>query len=127
MELGTSLLFISHDLAVVQHISHIIGVMYLGQLVEVTDCDTLFQNPGHPYTQALMSAVPIPDPRLRKKRIILKGDVPSPLDLPSGCPFHSRCNDAMPICKKMTPKSVNLRDKYHPHWVSCHIHDPENH
>ena len=126
-ELGLAMLFISHDLAVVQHISHSVGVMYLGELVEVASSDDLYNNPAHPYTQALMSAVPIPDPRYKQKRKILKGDVPSPTDIPPGCPFQSRCPKVMPMCLSVKPVAQNIADKHHPHYVSCHLYDKNEH
>jgi len=122
-ELGITFLFISHDLAVVQHVSHTVGVMYLGKLVEFSDTDTLYASPGHPYTQALLSAAPVPDPKTRRKRIVLEGDVPSPINPPPGCPFHTRCPKVMDICKQIVPHSINLGDVKHPHLVSCHLHD----
>ncbi len=99
-EMGLSYLFISHDLHVVEHISHRIAVMYLGKIMETAPTDDLMREPAHPYTRALLSANPAPDPTAKKKRTILEGDVPSPLNPPTGCPFHTRCPEAMPICKK---------------------------
>ncbi len=120
-----SFLFISHDLAVVQHISHKVGVMYLGQLVELADAQTLFDDPKHPYTRALMSAVPVPDPGLKTQRTHLQGDVPSPLAMPSGCPFHTRCPDAMAQCKTQRPSDINTGSAEQPHWVKCHLYTPQ--
>lgn len=124
-EFGISFLFISHDLAVVQHISHKVGVMYLGQMVEMTDAETLFASPKHPYTRALMSAVPVPDPSANTQRIVLSGDVPSPLSPPSGCPFHTRCPEAMPKCKTAEPDNHNCASQEQSHWVRCHLYAPE--
>ncbi len=115
---GFSYLFISHDLSVVKHISHRVGVMYLGSLIEVAPKNKLYENPLHPYTQALLSAVPIPDPTLRRDRIILKGDIPSPANPPSGCKFHTRCPYAMDICSKEIPEFKNVGDE---HFVACHL------
>lgn len=115
---GFSYLFISHDLSVVKHISHRVGVMYLGSLIEVAPKTKLYENPLHPYTQALLSAVPIPDPTLRRDRIILKGDIPSPANPPSGCKFHTRCPYAMDICSKEIPEFKNVGDE---HFVACHL------
>ncbi|HOK05205.1 MAG TPA: dipeptide ABC transporter ATP-binding protein [Victivallales bacterium] len=106
-----SYLFIAHDLAVVEHISHRILVMYLGQIVESGNSKEIIENPAHPYTAALISAVPIPDPKLKRKRIILPGDVPSPLNPPTGCPFHPRCPYAIERCKVETPELKPIKDE----------------
>jgi oligopeptide/dipeptide ABC transporter ATP-binding protein len=121
-EYGLTYLFISHDLSVVEHISDRIGVMYLGSLVETADKDTLYDRPLHPYTQALLSSVPVPDPSLKKERIILKGDLPSPVDPPSGCRFHTRCPSCMEICKQHEPV---FREVEPGHEVACHLYDEE--
>ncbi|GGK29489.1 peptide ABC transporter ATP-binding protein [Caldalkalibacillus thermarum] len=113
-------LFIAHDLSVVRHISDQIGVMYLGHIVERAPTDELFAHPLHPYTQALLSAVPIPNPKVKKERIIIKGDVPSPLNPPSGCVFHTRCPHVMDRCKTEKPL---LKEKAPEHFVSCHLYD----
>jgi peptide/nickel transport system ATP-binding protein len=102
-ELGLALLFISHDLAIVEHITHRVAVMYLGKIVEVADRRTLFANPYHPYTRALLSAVPVPDPTARRDRVILRGDVPSPIKPPSGCRFHTRCPYVLDRCRTEEP------------------------
>lgn len=115
---GFSYLFISHDLSVVQHISDKIGVMYLGSLVELCEKKELFNNPMHPYTKALLSAVPIPDPTVRKNRIILKGDIPSPANPPKGCKFHTRCPYAKEICSQEIPEYREIQPK---HFAACHI------
>ena len=118
-EFGISYLFIAHDLAVVEHISHRVAVMYLGRIVEITGRSTLFTNPWHPYTEALLSAVPIPDPSAKRgKRVILKGDVPSPINPPSGCHFHTRCLYVQEQCKVETPQ---LRELSPGHQVACHF------
>ncbi|WP_316978308.1 ABC transporter ATP-binding protein [Shumkonia mesophila] len=119
-EFNLSYLFIAHDLAVVQHISHRIAVMYLGRVVELADKRTLFTSPLHPYTQALLSAVPIPNPTAnRTGRIVLTGDVPSPIRRPSGCHFHTRCPYAMDHCRVAAPAYGEVRPG---HWVACHLH-----
>jgi peptide/nickel transport system ATP-binding protein len=111
-------LFISHDLSVIEHLCNRVGVMYLGSMVELTSKEELFRNPLHPYTKALMSAIPVPDPTLKRERIILKGDIPSPANPPSGCKFHTRCPIAADICKQQVPEYRNVGND---HWVSCHF------
>ncbi|MFW5981426.1 MAG: oligopeptide/dipeptide ABC transporter ATP-binding protein, partial [bacterium] len=117
-ELGLTYLFIAHDLSVVKHISDRVAVMYLGKIVELADKEKLYKNPEHPYTQSLLSAIPIPDPEGKQDRIILQGDVPSPVDPPSGCSFHPRCPKAMDICSKIEPEYKDYGDG---HFVSCHL------
>src|SRR5699024_5997629 len=103
-ELHLTYIFIAHDLSVVKHVSDRIGVMYLGRIVELSDKKRLFEEPLHPYTQALMSSVPIPDPDAKRERIILEGDVPSPSNPPTGCPFHPRCRFAFDVCREIRAK-----------------------
>jgi oligopeptide/dipeptide ABC transporter ATP-binding protein len=109
-EMNLTYLFIAHDLAVVKHISDFIAVMYLGKIVEYADADTLYENPIHPYTHGLISAIPIPDPSLKKKKQILMGDVPSPINPPSGCVFHTRCPYVIEKCKQKEPKLTRVRN-----------------
>ena len=115
-EYSLTYLFIAHNLSVVEHISDRVAVMYLGKMVELTGRQELFRNPLHPYTQALMSAIPMPDPKLKRERIILKGDVPSPLNPPSGCRFHPRCPVAMDICSHQEPRFIEVSPD---HSVAC--------
>lgn len=117
---GLTYLFISHDLSVVEHISDTIGVMYLGNLVETGNTEDIFANPLHPYTKALFSAIPMPDPEIKKDRILLQGDIPSPANPPKGCKFHTRCSQCMAKCKEVTPVP---KDMGNGHVVCCHLYD----
>jgi oligopeptide transport system ATP-binding protein len=117
-EFGLSYLFIAHNLNVVEHISDRVAVMYLGKIVELTTDVELYANPQHPYTEALLSAVPVPDPTVEKRRIILQGDVPSPINPPSGCHFHTRCPYKEKICEEEVPE---FKDIGGGHWVACHL------
>ena len=119
-ELGLTYLFIAHDLAMVKHISDRVAVMYLGSMVEVAASETLYENPKHPYTEALMSAIPIADPDVEesRQRIMLEGDVPSPINTPPGCKFQGRCSNVMDICKKEAPQ---LKEVEKDHFVACHL------
>lgn len=121
-ELGLTYLFIAHDLSMVKHISDRIGVMYLGKMVELADSNELYDSPNHPYTQALLSAIPIPDPDVTKaaKRIVLQGDVPSPINPPSGCRFRTRCQYAMDICKQVEPEFKEIAPN---HFSACHLNN----
>lgn len=117
-ELGLTYLFISHDLSVVKHVSNRIAVMYLGQIVEMSDYSSLFKQPLHPYTQALLSAIPIPKLNVKRERIILEGDVPSPIDPPEGCRFYGRCRYREDICKQKTPELKSMGNE---RYVACHF------
>ena len=119
-ERNLTYLFISHDLSVVEHISDTVGVMYLGGLVETGTTSDIFENPLHPYTKALFSAIPMPDPDVKLNRIILQGDIPSPANPPKGCKFHTRCRECMGICKEQEPAA---KDMGNGHVVKCHLYD----
>lgn len=117
-EFGLTYLFIAHNLSVVEHVSSRVAVMYLGKMVELATREDLFRSPLHPYTQALMSAIPVPNPRLKRERVILKGDVPSPLNPPKGCRFHPRCPWAIEICSQEEPQLKELMPN---HWAACWV------
>ena len=121
-ELGLTYVFISHDLSVVKHISDQVGVMYLGSMVEFGDKEQIFGNTLHPYTKALFSAVPVPNPHVKMNRIILKGDIPSPVNPPKGCKFHTRCESCMEVCKKCVPQ---YREVEAGHFCACHLYASE--
>jgi peptide/nickel transport system ATP-binding protein len=117
-EFGLAMLFISHDLAIVEHMTHRVAVMYLGKIVEIAPRNQIFASPRHPYTQALLSAVPVPDPTVRRTTMILKGDVPSPINPPSGCRFHTRCPYVFDRCRTEEPE---LRQSVEGQWAACHL------
>ncbi len=119
-EFNLTYLFISHDLSVVEHISDTVGVMYLGNMVEYSDAEKLFAEPLHPYTKALFSAIPIPDPDYKMERIVLEGSIPSPANPPSGCKFHTRCKECMEMCKHCEPE---YREVEEGHFVACHLYN----
>ncbi|PFA63326.1 dipeptide/oligopeptide/nickel ABC transporter ATP-binding protein [Bacillus sp. AFS015802] len=118
-EFGLTYIFIAHDLGVVRHISDRVGVMYLGKMVELSDSENLYEKPLHPYTQALLSAVPVPDPDFERETILLQGDIPSPSNPPSGCTFHTRCPHATEICKQKVPE---FKEHQPGHYVACHLY-----
>jgi peptide/nickel transport system ATP-binding protein len=121
-ELGIAYLFVAHDLAVVRHISHRVAVMYLGHIVEIADRNTLFSTPRHPYTEILLSAVPVPNPRTPARRMLLQGDPPSPANPPTGCRFHTRCPMAQAVCKQQAPELTERPSSSNGgHWVACHF------
>ncbi len=117
-QFGLTYLFIAHDLSIVEHISDFVAVMYLGKIVEYAPSEALYADPKHPYTEALLSAVPVPDPAHKPQKILLEGDVPSPANPPSGCRFHTRCRYAKPVCSELEPPRINFQNG---HWVECHL------
>ncbi len=119
-QFGLTYLFISHDLSVVEHISDTVGVMYLGSLVEFSSTERVFKNPLHPYTEALFSAIPVPDPDYKMNRVILEGSIPSPANPPAGCKFHTRCEHCMEICKYIQPDFIEVEPD---HFCACHLHN----
>ncbi len=119
-QFGLTYLFISHDLSVVEHISDTVGVMYLGNLVEYAETEKIFAEPLHPYTKALFSAIPIPDPDYKMNRVVLEGSIPSPANPPAGCKFHTRCSECMEICKHFAPDFVEARPE---HYCACHLYN----
>ena len=119
-EFGITYLFISHDLSVVEHISDTVGVMYLGSMVEYAPTEKVFANPMHPYTQALISAIPVPDPDAKMDRVILEGSIPSPANPPAGCKFHTRCSKCMEVCKHFAPDFQELEED---HFCACHLYN----
>ncbi|WP_221568568.1 ABC transporter ATP-binding protein [Alkalihalobacillus sp. TS-13] len=121
-EFDLTYVFIAHDLGVVRHISDRVGVMYLGKIAELADSEKLYEKPLHPYTQALLSAVPIPDVDHEKDQVMLQGDVPSPSNPPSGCPFHTRCPKVMDVCKKVVPTFQEVEEN---HYVACHLYEED--
>jgi peptide/nickel transport system ATP-binding protein len=119
-QFGLTYLFISHDLSVVEHISDTVGVMYLGSMVEFSETEKIFDHPLHPYTVALFSAIPIPDPTYKMKRIVLQGSIPSPANPPSGCKFHTRCEKCMELCKHVAPDWAEVEPG---HFCACHLYN----
>jgi peptide/nickel transport system ATP-binding protein len=119
-EFGITYLFISHDLSVVEHISDTVGVMYLGNMVEYAATEKVFAKPMHPYTQALISAIPVPDPDFKMDRVVLEGSIPSPASPPAGCKFHSRCSQCMEVCKHFVPDFQELEPD---HFCACHLYN----
>ncbi|RDI37175.1 ABC transporter ATP-binding protein [Falsibacillus pallidus] len=122
-EFDLTYIFIAHDLGVVRHISDRVGVMYLGRMAELSDSDKLYEKPLHPYTQALLSAVPIPDPDFKRETILLQGDIPSPSNPPKGCAFHTRCPHSMEVCKSITPV---FQEAEPGHYVACHLYSEDS-